>query len=57
MRKELKLYIIIGFLLLLMILEFVFFGGLELLFKLAEEINSAGLNFIEFINNLIGRRK
>jgi len=55
MRKELKLYIIIGFLLLLMILEFVFFGGLELLFKLAEEINSAGLNFIEFINDLIGR--
>ena len=54
MRKEIKLYITIGFLLLLLVLEFVFLGGLELLFKLAQEVNSAGLNFIEFINELIG---
>ena len=54
MRKEHKLYLIIGFLVLLLVLEFVFLGGLELLYKLAEEVNSAGLNFIEFINELIG---
>jgi len=53
MKKEIKLYIIIVFLILLLVLEFVFLGGLELLFKLAQEVNSAGLNFIEFINELI----
>ena len=53
MRKEHKLYIIIGFLILLLILEFVFLGGLELLFKLAQEVNAASENFIEFINDLI----
>ena len=53
MRKEIKFYIIIGFLVLLLVLEFFFLGGLELLFKLAQEINSAGLNFIDFINDLI----
>ena len=54
MRKEIKLYIIIGFLVLLLVLEFFFLGGLELLYKLAQEVNSAGLNFIECINDLIG---
>jgi len=57
MRKELKFYIIIGFLVLLLVLEFFFLGGLELLYKLAQEVNSAGVNFIECINDLIGRRK
>ena len=55
MRKEIKLYIIIGLLILLLVLEFFFLGGLELLFKLAQEVNSAGLKFIECINDLIGR--
>ena len=53
MRKEVKLYLIIFFLVVLLVLEFIFFGGLELLFKLAQEINAASENFIEFINNLI----
>ena len=53
MRKEIKFYIIIGFLVLLLVLEFVFLGGLESLFKLAEEINAASENFIELINDLI----
>ena len=53
MKREIKLYIIIGFLVLLLVLEFFFLGGLELLYKLSQEVNSAGLNFIEFINDLI----
>jgi len=54
MKREHKLHLIIVFLIILLVLEFFFFGGLELLFKLAEEINAASLNFIEFINELIG---
>jgi len=56
MRKEIKFYIIIGFLVLLLILEFIFLGGLELLFKLAQEVNSTSENFIEELLKLIGWR-
>ena len=48
-----KLQIIIFFLVLLLILEFFFLGGLELVLKLAEEVNSAGGDFINFILELI----
>ena len=56
MKREFKFYIIIGFLVLLLVLEFVFLGGLELLLQLAEEVNSASENFIENMLELIGWR-
>ena len=56
MKKEFKLYLIIFFLVLLLILEFVFLGGLELLLQLAEEVNAASENFIENMLELIGWR-
>ena len=49
MRKELKLYIIIGLLIILMCLEFAFLGGLQLLFQMAQEVNSASEEFIKLI--------
>ena len=55
LQQATKFKIIIVFLILLLVLEFFFLGGLELLFKLAQEVNAAGLNFIECINDLIGR--
>ena len=49
MKREIKLYIIIGFLVLLLVLEFFFLGGLQLLFQMAQEVNSASEEFIKLI--------
>ena len=56
LRERHKFYIIIGLLILLLILEFVFLGGLELLLQLAQEVNAASENFIENVLKLIDWR-
>ena len=46
MKRENKFYIIIGLLLLLLVLEFIFLGGLELLFPQRDYLEAEEGNFI-----------